>query len=160
MCPDIAFAINQLASYTANPSLQHIIAVKRILRYLSGIRNFDITYKHIPNSPISFQGWTNASYKSWDDGKSTMGYVFLAAEGIITWQLMKQPVTTQSFMEAEYIALWKDGKEASWLWNLYNELGLTQKKPTILVSDSDDAVSIAWNSLFHKRMKHIDSRFH
>ena len=26
--PDIAFAVNQLASYTANPSLQHFIAVK------------------------------------------------------------------------------------------------------------------------------------
>jgi len=29
--PDIAFAVNRLASYTANPSLQHTNAIKRIL---------------------------------------------------------------------------------------------------------------------------------
>ena len=34
--PDIAFAVNPLASYMANLSMQHIMAAKRILRYLSG----------------------------------------------------------------------------------------------------------------------------
>jgi hypothetical protein len=81
------------------------MAVKRILRYLSGTRNFGITYKHIPDSPISFQEWTDTSYKSQDDGKLTTGYVFLAAKGAITWWLMKQPMIAQSSMEAEYIAL-------------------------------------------------------
>jgi len=32
--PDIAYAVNRLASYTANLSLQHVGALKRILRYL------------------------------------------------------------------------------------------------------------------------------
>ena len=35
-CPDITYAVNRLASYMAKPSLQHNIAVKRILRYLAG----------------------------------------------------------------------------------------------------------------------------
>jgi len=30
-CPDIAFAVNRLASYTANPSLQHMGILKRLL---------------------------------------------------------------------------------------------------------------------------------
>ena len=42
---DIAFAVNKLATYTANPSLQHARALKRILRYLSGTRNYGMTYK-------------------------------------------------------------------------------------------------------------------
>jgi hypothetical protein len=29
-----------------------------------------------------------------------------------------------------------------------------------LISDSKEAVGIAQNPIFHKRMKHIDSRFH
>jgi hypothetical protein len=63
-------------------------------------------------------------------------------------------------MKAEYIALWKGGKEASWLRNLYNELGLTQSNPTTIISDNTGAVNIAKNPLFHKRTKHINSRFH
>jgi len=37
-CPDIAYVVNRLASYTANPSLQHHTALKWILRYLAGTK--------------------------------------------------------------------------------------------------------------------------
>jgi len=36
MHPDITYAVNRLTSYMANPSLQHNIVVKQILRYLAG----------------------------------------------------------------------------------------------------------------------------
>src|SRR6266850_444911 len=49
---DIAFTVNRLASYTANPSLQHMGTLKRLLRYLSGTRSFGITYS-VPNIPAA-----------------------------------------------------------------------------------------------------------
>jgi hypothetical protein len=42
--PDISYAVNKLAAYTANPSLQHYGALKRILRYLAGTKTLGITY--------------------------------------------------------------------------------------------------------------------
>ena len=42
--PDILYAVNRLAAYTANLSLQHYSALKRILRYLSGMKNLGILY--------------------------------------------------------------------------------------------------------------------
>jgi hypothetical protein len=69
-------------------------------------------------------------------------------------------VTTQSSTEAEYITIWEGGKEASWLQNLYRELGLTQRHPTTIKCNNTRAVQIAKNPIFHKRTKHIDSRFH
>ena len=105
-CPDIAFAVNRLTSYAANPSMQHWTAVKRILHYLSGTRDYGITYHYSPD-PVTFEGYADASYKSHDDGKSITGYIFLAAGGAITWRSGKQSVTTLSSTEAEYIALWK-----------------------------------------------------
>ena len=69
-------------------------------------------------------------------------------------------MTAQSSTEAEYIALWKAGKEALWLRNLYKDLGLTQENPMTLISDSTGAIAIAQDPLFHKRTKHIDSHFH
>ena len=38
--PDIAYTVNKLATYTANPSLQHVTALKWILQYLTGTKNF------------------------------------------------------------------------------------------------------------------------
>jgi len=73
MHPDIAFPVNRLASYTANPSMQHHTALKRILRYLSGTQNYGITYKNTPDPAPSFTGWTDAAYQNRDDGKSTTG---------------------------------------------------------------------------------------
>jgi Reverse transcriptase (RNA-dependent DNA polymerase) len=158
--PDIAFAVNQLASFTANPSMQHHTALKRILRYLSGMQTYGITYKYALETAISFNGFSDAAYQNRDDMKSTTGYVFIAANGAITWRSSKQPVTVQSSTEAEYIALWEAGKEASWLQNLYRELRLTQQNPTKITCDNTGAVAIAKNPIFHKRTKHINSRFH
>ena len=42
--PNITYAVNKMASYTANPSLQHSIALKWILWYLARTKNFSITY--------------------------------------------------------------------------------------------------------------------
>jgi hypothetical protein len=47
--PDISYVVNRLASYTANPSLQHTTALKRILRYLCGTKTYCITYKALPD---------------------------------------------------------------------------------------------------------------
>ena len=41
---DISFAVNKLAAYTANPSLQHHSTLKQILRYLAGTKTLGITY--------------------------------------------------------------------------------------------------------------------
>jgi hypothetical protein len=99
--PDITYAVNRLASYTANPSLQHTTALKRILRYLSGTQDYKITYKALPAHPNFFHGYVDAAYANSDDNKSTTGYVFLAGEGAITWCSKKQITTALSSTEAE-----------------------------------------------------------
>ncbi len=90
----------------------------------------------------------------------TTGYVFLGAGGAITWKSNKQSITAQLSTEAEYIAMWEAGKEASWLRNLHEELGHSQKNMTSIACDNDSAMAIAKNLMFHKRTKHIDSKFH
>jgi hypothetical protein len=82
--PDIAFAVNRLAAYTANPSLTH--------------------YRNTLDSNI-FYGYSDAAYANADDLKSTSGYVFLAGGAAITWGSRKQTTIALSSTEAEYIAL-------------------------------------------------------
>jgi len=103
--PNIAYAISRLSSYTANPIMQHVPALKHVLRYLSGIKSYGITYGDILGHPNYFHGYADASFGNADGCKSTTGYVFKMAGGAITWYLKKQLVMALSSTEAEYIAL-------------------------------------------------------
>ena len=162
--PDIAFTVNRLAAYTAKPSLQHVTAAKRILRYLAGTKNLGITYTKPSNNPMDnpniFFGFADAAYANHDDHKSTSGYVFLAAGGAITWKSKKQTTIALSSTQAEYVALSEAGREACWLRNLYEELGYHQERPTLIKGDNDGSISMAKNPQFHNRSKHIAIRWH
>ena len=157
MRPDITFAVNRLASYTANPSLQHVTALKRILWYLAGTKDLGITYSKASTNPTdnSFYGFADAAYTNQDDHKSTSGYVFLAAGGAITWKSKKQTTIALSSTEAEYVALSEAAHEACWLRNLFEELGYPQKSPTVIKGDNDGSIAMAKNQQFHSRSKHI-----
>ena len=159
--PDIAYAVNRLASYTANPSLQHIGALKRILRYLSSTKTHGIVYKALPQESSFFFGYADASYGNADDRRSISGYVFLAGDGAITWCSRKQTTIALSLTEAEYVALSEAAQEACWLRSLYSELGLLQEEvPTLIRGDNEGSIAMAKNPQFHKRSKHIAIRWH
>ena len=110
--PDIAYTVNHLASYTANPSLQHVGALKWILRYLAGTRTYGITYSASPSKNRGtnlFEGYADAAYNNVDKCKSTSGYVFTIGGGAITWMSRKQNTTALSTTEAEYVTLSEAG---------------------------------------------------
>ena len=158
--PDIAYAVNKLAAYTANPSLQHVGALKRILHYLARTKNLGITYSENPDrdqlsTPSLFYGYADAAYANSDDLKSTSGYVFLASGGVITWRSKKQTTQALSSTEAEYIALSEAGRELCWLRSLYSKLGFPQNLPTILRGDNNGSIAMVKNPQFHQRSKHI-----
>ena len=50
-------------------------------------------------------------------------------------------------------------KEALWLRGLIGKLGLTQDRVK-LHCDSQSAIHLAKNKIYHARIKHIDVRFH
>ena len=43
--PDIAFAVNALGTYLSNPGLNHWKAVKKVMRYLQGTKDYMLTHK-------------------------------------------------------------------------------------------------------------------
>ena len=163
--PDIAYAVNRLAAYTANPSFEHYGAAKRLLRYVKGTRNFGITYhtngtQHVgPKDSNFFYGFSDAAFANADDKKSISGYVFLSSGGAITWGSKKQATIALSSTEAEYVTLSEAAREAMWLRHLYGELGFIQKEPILLLGDNDGSISMAKNPQFHKRTKHVELRW-
>ena len=151
--PDITFAVNWLAAYTANLSLQHITALKQILRYLAGTKNLSITYSKASSNPNIFHGFADAAFAG-------HGYIFSAAGGAITWKSKKQTTIALSTTQAEYVGLSEATREACWLWNLFDELGYPQENPTLIKGDNNGSISMAKNQQFHNWSKHIAIWWH
>ena len=50
--------------------------------------------------------------------------------------------------------------EAIWLRRLLNDAGEEQKEETTIKSDNQSTIKLAYNPIFHKNTKHIDTKFH
>jgi hypothetical protein len=58
------------------------------------------------------------------------------------------------------MALCQTTKEAIWLTGLLGDLGTSLHSPLIILADSQGAISLAQNPVFHPRSKHIAIQFH
>ena len=90
-----------------------------------------------------------------DTRRSTTGWMYTFAGSTISWRSVLQDCTSVSTTEAEYVAASEACKEAIWLSCLVGEFGLEQKIP-VLHCDSQSAIALAKNPVFHARTKHID----
>jgi hypothetical protein len=74
--PDIAFAVNLLARYSADPTRRHWVGVKTILRYLKGTQDLGLFFSK--NQDQTMVGYADAGYQSDPhNGMSHTGFVFL-----------------------------------------------------------------------------------
>ena len=78
----------------------------------------------------------------------------------ISWSNKCQASVSQSSCESEYYALSEAGKEGVWLRLLLQELGHISATPIVIWADNQGAIALAENPEFHKRTKHIDTKFH
>ena len=141
--PDISYAVSTLSQFTNNPSEDHLRAVKRILRYLNGTKEFGILLKPGQSSDLKLCGYTDADFASCFSRKSRSGFMFFIGESLVSWSSKKQNVVALSTCEAEYYALTEGGKEAIHLnrlvWEFNNQqpiLDDTDLKSVTLYFDS------------------------
>ena len=94
-CPNIVFVMGMLGRYLSNPRSQHWKAAKKVLRYLQGTKDLMLTYRR--TSLLDVVGFCDADFASCiDDKKSTMGYIFMMAGGLVSWKSVKQTLTASS----------------------------------------------------------------
>ncbi|MCO5597754.1 hypothetical protein L7F22_051835 [Adiantum nelumboides] len=109
---------------------------------------------------LSIKGYVDSDYADYiDNRKSAIDWIYTFAGSAISWRSILQNCTSISTTEADYVALSEACKEAIWLAHLVKELGLEQCLP-ILHYDSQSAIALAKNPMFHSRLKHIDVRYH
>ena len=57
--PDLAYTVSRLAQYSAKPTQAHMAAAKRVLRYLKGTRDIELTYSRAEDK-LSLNGYADA----------------------------------------------------------------------------------------------------
>ena len=79
----------------------------------------------------------------------------MQAGGVESWRSRLQNCITQATTEVEYVATTEACKEATWLGRLVADLGIKIEMPE-LHCDSQSAIQLAKNPMFHAKTKHID----
>jgi len=141
--PDIAFAVTKLSQFAANPTQEHLDKAKYVLRYLAGTSKYALVYNGATNKGLI--AYTDSDYAA-DPIKrrSTTGFLFKLAAGIISWQSRAQKTIALSATEAEYMALSDCSRQAVWIQNIFSELGFPVK-PTQICADNESGIFIASN---------------
>ena len=156
--PDIMFATCLCARYQADPKESHLLAVKRIFRYLKGTPNLGLWYPS--GSDFSLKGYSDADHAGCKmDRKSTSGSCQFLGEKLVSWSSKKQNSVSTSTAEAEYVAAGACTAQILWMRNQLADYGFDFPNVPIYC-DSQSAIAIANNPVMHSRTKHIDVRYH
>ncbi|GJS46318.1 putative ribonuclease H-like domain-containing protein [Tanacetum coccineum] len=101
--PYIMFAVCACARFQVTPKTSHLLAVKRIFRYLKGKPTLGLWYSR--DSPFEIVAYTDSDYDgATQDRKSTTGGCQFLGNRLISWQCKKQTMVATSTIEAEYVA--------------------------------------------------------
>eukprot|EP00253_Pinus_taeda_P028449 PITA_28449 len=156
---NIMHAVSLISRFMERPKETHWQAAKRILRYVNGTKGFGILYSS--SESFMLTGYTDSDWVgSVDDRKSTSGYVFHMGSGAISMASKKKPVVSLSTTEAEYVAATTKACQEIWLRRFLRDLCHEQEKCTTIYCDNSSAITLSKNYVFHKRTKHIDTKFH
>ncbi|KAL0437721.1 UNVERIFIED_CONTAM: Retrovirus-related Pol polyprotein from transposon TNT 1-94 [Sesamum radiatum] len=92
-----------------------------------------------------------------DDAKSQMGFVFKLNGRVVAWKSFKQNITVDCTTGAEYIAASKAAKEAVWMKNYIQELGVVPSifEPVVIFCDNNGTIAQAKEPRSHHFFKHI-----
>ncbi|KAG8488538.1 hypothetical protein CXB51_016289 [Gossypium anomalum] len=140
--PNIAYAVNRICQFMHSPTTVHMVALKRILRYLCGTLDYGVVFR--PSTRLSLVGYADANWGlDFDDRRSTSGYyVYL--------------VIHQSRAEVEYRSIAAATSDVTWLLSLLQELQVLSIDTLTIWSDSSSAVAVAANLVLHSKFKHVE----
>eukprot|EP00253_Pinus_taeda_P003125 PITA_03125 len=147
---NITYAVSLVSRFMEIPKETHWQAVKRILRYFNGTKQYGILYT--TTSDFRLVGYTDNDWAgSVDDRKSTSGYVFHLGSGAISWASKKQSTVSSSIVEAEYVAATATTCQVVWMRRMLRGLLHDQEGATTIFYDNTSTIALSKNFVFHKR---------
>ncbi|GJW88831.1 ribonuclease H-like domain, reverse transcriptase, RNA-dependent DNA polymerase [Tanacetum coccineum] len=134
--PDLSYSVGLLSRFMQEPKEQHMKAIKQVLHYVKGTKDYGITYKH--NGGNIIQGFSDSSYGvNTQEGKGTTGIIFYYGNSPISWSTQKQATVALSSCESEFIAATAPpATQALWLKRLLSRLTHSEEEKIIIMVDN------------------------
>lgn len=121
--PKISFSVNKVCQFKSDPSEQHWMAVKRILRYLAVTINFGLSFHpHSSGPQFPLHAYFDVDWAS-DPGdrRSTSRAAIFFGPNLVSWWSKKQTVVACSSTEAEYRSLALAAAKVTWIFFLISK---------------------------------------
>jgi FtsZ-interacting cell division protein YlmF len=148
--PDIMHVVGIVGRYQAAPKQSHLLAVKRIFRYLKGTMDYGLWYPRSQNFQLSVYSdvdWANCV----DERKSTSGGAFFLGDSLVSWLRKKQGSISLSTTEVEYIAAATCCTQVLWMIQTLADLEVKYTAPIPIHCDNTSAISVSKNLSFTPR---------
>ena len=156
---DITHSVSVLSRFMANPGKCHWDGVKWLLRYIKGSISTCLVFGTKDREMVITRYVDSYFVRDLDRRRSTTGYIFSMCGGLISWKSQLQSIVALSSIKAEYIVAIGAVKEALWFQGLGREIGELDGSVR-LFSDSQSAIHLCQNSIFHERTKNVNIQFH
>ena len=125
------------ARYQANPKESHMIALKRIIKYVKTIADFGVWYSKDTNDVLARYSDTDWAGNV-DDRKSTSW----GCNNLVSWMSKRQNSISLSTIEVEYIAAGSCCTQLLSMQKLLHDYGICQEHLTVYC-DNASAINIS-----------------
>ncbi|CAM8889899.1 unnamed protein product [Rhodiola kirilowii] len=154
-----ANAIGSVIRFMSNPGPEHWLALKHVFAYIRGTLDVGLCYEKRQDE-FKLTGYVDADFGGdRDTRKSTTAIYYTLGDCCVSWKSQLQTIVTISSTESEYIALCDAVKEAMWLQGMLSEARLFNGT-AVIKCDSQPAICLSKNPVYHERSKHIDIKYH
>jgi hypothetical protein len=104
-------------------------------------------------------GYVDSSHANCKQIKSTEAYIFFLYGAPISWQSGRELIIAHSSTLAEFIAWDTAAKEVLWLQQLYTALGFNMTEPTVIHTNSANALTNLNKPAYTTGYKWVKIRF-
>jgi hypothetical protein len=159
--PAIIFVVGYVSRFLEEPCEDHMVAVKRIVRYVACTCDLGLWYIRGKEKEAMLIGISDNDYAGDADQRyNTTGVIFLLVDSPVSWQSMRQKVVAQSSCEAKYITTANATCQGLWLARVLGEVQSKLQSRPMLKVDNKSAIALIKNPVLSQQSKHIEVKYH